>query len=35
MNTEIKPVGESITEVMIAEWFKKDRDFVKMDDPVL
>ncbi len=36
MTTEIKikQIAESITEVMIAEWLKKDGDFIKMDEPL-
>lgn len=37
MSVEVKipAVGESITEVTIASWMKKDGDIVKMDEPVL
>lgn len=36
MSLEIKipAVGESITEVTIAQWFKKDGDFVEMDEVI-
>src|SRR5215510_10365441 len=36
MPTEIKipEVGESITEVQISEWLKKEGDAVKADEPV-
>ncbi len=36
MSEEVKvpEVGESITEGVIAEWNKKDGDFVQMDDPL-
>lgn len=30
----IPPVGESITEVVLAKWDKKDGDFVKMDETI-
>ena len=29
---KVPPVGESITEVTIAAWNKKDGDVVKMDE---
>lgn len=34
MSLEIKvpPVGESITEVVLSQWIKKDGDFVEMDE---
>ncbi|MEO8377011.1 MAG: biotin/lipoyl-containing protein, partial [Candidatus Sumerlaeota bacterium] len=37
MAVEIKvpSVGESISEVTIAQWFKNDGDFVKKDEPLL
>src|ERR1700744_596674 len=36
MSLEIKvpPVGESITEVTLASWLKKDGDAVKMDEVI-
>ncbi len=36
MNIELKipSVGESISEVTISKWLKKDGDFVEMDEPV-
>ena len=36
MSLEIKipAVDESITEVTIAQWFKKDGDFVEMDEVI-
>ena len=36
MSTEIKVpvVGESITEVTIAQWMKSDGDFVEMDEVI-
>lgn len=37
MSVEIKipSVGESITEVIIAQWFKQDGEFVEKDEPVV
>ena len=29
---KVPSVGESVTEVTIASWVKKDGDFVKMDE---
>lgn len=36
MEKEVKipEVGESVTEVVIAEWLKKDGDYVEVDEPV-
>src|ERR1700704_5566378 len=36
MSLEIKvpPVGESITEVILSRWIKKDGDSVAMDEPI-
>ena len=36
MIVEIKvpSVGESVTEATLAEWFKKDGDTVKKDEPL-
>ena len=31
---KVPPVGESITEVTIGNWFKNDGDFVKMDEVI-
>jgi 2-oxoglutarate dehydrogenase E2 component (dihydrolipoamide succinyltransferase) len=34
IDLKVPQVGESITEVTIANWLKKDGDFCKMDEPV-
>ena len=36
MSLEIKipSVGESVQEAVLAEWFKKDGDFVRKDEPL-
>ena len=31
---KVPPVGESITEVTIGNWFKNDGDFVKLDEVI-
>lgn len=31
---KVPPMGESITEVTLAKWLKKDGDLVKMDEPI-
>ncbi|MCS7019924.1 MAG: 2-oxoglutarate dehydrogenase complex dihydrolipoyllysine-residue succinyltransferase [Cytophagales bacterium] len=31
---EVPQLGESITEVTLAQWLKRDGDFVKMDEPI-
>ncbi|MCC7392967.1 2-oxoglutarate dehydrogenase complex dihydrolipoyllysine-residue succinyltransferase [Candidatus Sumerlaeota bacterium] len=35
VDIKIPSVGESISEVTIAQWFKKDGEFVKKDEPLL
>lgn len=35
VEVKVPAVGESITEVTIAAWLKKDGDAVKMDEPIL
>ena len=34
IDIKVPPVGESITEVTIGNWFKNDGDFVKMDEVI-
>jgi len=34
INIKVPPVGESITEVTIGNWFKNDGDYVKMDEVI-
>ena len=36
MKVEIKvpSIGESINEVTLSEWFKKDGDYVELDEPI-
>ncbi|CAG4993317.1 hypothetical protein DYBT9275_01148 [Dyadobacter sp. CECT 9275] len=34
IEVKVPPVGESITEVTIGNWFKNDGDFVKMDEVI-
>ena len=34
LEIKVPSVGESIQEALLAEWFKKDGDFVKKDDPI-
>ncbi len=34
IDVKVPAVGESITEVTIASWLKKDGDMVKMDEPI-
>lgn len=31
---KVPTIGESITEVTLSQWLKKDGDFVKMDEPI-
>lgn len=33
-DVKIPEVGESVSEVVIAEWLKKDGDYVNIDDPI-
>jgi 2-oxoglutarate dehydrogenase E2 component (dihydrolipoamide succinyltransferase) len=34
IDIKVPPMGESITEVTLSKWLKKDGDFVKMDEPI-
>jgi 2-oxoglutarate dehydrogenase E2 component (dihydrolipoamide succinyltransferase) len=34
IDIKVPPMGESITEVTLAKWLKKDGDIVKMDEPI-
>jgi len=34
IEVKVPPMGESITEVTLAKWLKKDGDIVKMDEPI-
>ena len=31
---KVPTIGESITEVTLSQWLKKDGDFVKIDEPI-
>ena len=31
---KVPNIGESITEVTLSQWLKKDGDFVKVDEPI-
>ncbi len=31
---KVPPIGESITEVTLSQWLKKDGDYVELDDPI-
>ena len=31
---KVPTIGESITEVTLSQWLKKDGDFVKVDEPI-
>ena len=34
IDIKVPPMGESITEVTLSKWLKKDGDVVKMDEPI-
>jgi 2-oxoglutarate dehydrogenase E2 component (dihydrolipoamide succinyltransferase) len=34
IDIKVPPMGESISEVTLSKWLKKDGDFVKMDEPI-
>jgi 2-oxoglutarate dehydrogenase E2 component (dihydrolipoamide succinyltransferase) len=34
LDIKVPPMGESITEVTLSRWLKKDGDLVKMDEPI-
>jgi 2-oxoglutarate dehydrogenase E2 component (dihydrolipoamide succinyltransferase) len=31
---KVPTIGESITEVTLSQWLKKDGDYVKVDEPI-
>jgi 2-oxoglutarate dehydrogenase E2 component (dihydrolipoamide succinyltransferase) len=31
---KVPAIGESITEVTLSQWLKKDGDFISLDDPI-
>ncbi|MBP7924005.1 MAG: dihydrolipoyllysine-residue succinyltransferase, partial [Saprospiraceae bacterium] len=34
VDIKVPPMGESITEVTLAKWLKKEGDFINMDEPI-